>query len=124
MNSIFNERKVIIEKTHRDLLSLKNEMLFSPNGIYNRYKNPVLTRDHVPLHWRFDFNLKTNPFFMERIGFNATFNSGAIKWNDKYLLVVRVEGNDRKSFFAIAESPNGIDNFRFWDRPITIPQTE
>ena len=123
MNSLFNERKTVIEAQHEALLSEKNEMLFSTNGIYNRYKKPVLTREHVPLHWRFDFNPSTNPFFMERIGFNATFNSGAIKWNDKYLLVVRVEGNDRKSFFAIAESPNGIDNFRFWDRPISIPQS-
>ncbi len=123
MNSLFDERKAVIEAQHEALLSEKNEMLFSINGIYNRYKKPVLTREHVPLHWRFDFNPATNPFFMERIGFNATFNSGAIKWNDKYLLVVRVEGNDRKSFFAIAESPNGIDNFRFWNRPISIPQT-
>lgn len=124
MNSLFQERKTVIEKAHEALLTKKNEMLFSTNGIYNRYKNPILTRNHVPLHWRFDFNPNTNPFFMERIGFNATFNSGAIKWEGKYLLVVRVEGNDRKSFFAIAESPNGIDNFRFWDKPITIPQTD
>jgi 4-O-beta-D-mannosyl-D-glucose phosphorylase len=78
----------------------------------------------VPLKWRFDYNEKSNPYFMERIGFNATLNSGAIKLNGKYLLVVRVEGNDRKSFFAVAESPNGIDNFRFWDRPIVMPETE
>ena len=124
MNSIFEKRRSAIENAHHELLIKSNESLFSTNGVYNRYKNPILTRDHVPLHWRFDFNPETNPFFMERIGFNATFNSGAIKWNGKYLLVVRVEGNDRKSFFAIAESPNGIDNFRFWDRPITIPQTD
>jgi 4-O-beta-D-mannosyl-D-glucose phosphorylase len=124
MSSFFETRKAVIEKTHNELLYKKNEELFSTNGIYSRYKNPILTREHVPLHWRFDFNPGTNPHFMERIGFNAAFNSGAIKWKDKYLLVVRVEGNDRKSFFAIAESPNGVDNFRFWDRPITIPQTE
>ncbi len=124
MSTLFETRKAAIEKAHHDLLTQKNEELFSTNGIYSRFKNPILTREHVPLNWRFDFNPVTNPFFMERIGFNATFNSGAIKWNGKYLLVVRVEGNDRKSFFAVAESPNGVDNFKFWDKPITLPQTE
>ena len=109
--SLFEERMARIRHEHEALLSRPNNKLFSTNGIFNRYEYPVLTRDHVPLHWRFDFNQDTNPGFMERIGFNATFNSGAIKWNDKYLLVVRTEGNDRKSFFAVAESPNGIDNF-------------
>lgn len=122
--NLFAERKKVICEKHEELLEMKNEKQFSTNGIYNRYLNPILTRDHVPLHWRFDFNPDTNPYFMERIGFNATFNAGAIKLNGKYLLAVRVEGNDRKSFFAIAESPNGIDNFRFWDQPIRIPQCE
>jgi 4-O-beta-D-mannosyl-D-glucose phosphorylase len=122
-SNLFNERKDLIEKEHEALLSKKNEKLFSTNGVYNRYANPVVTRDHVPLHWRYDFDAASNPFFMERIGFNAAFNAGAMKWNGKYLLAVRTEGNDRKSFFAIAESPNGIDNFRFWDRPITLPET-
>ncbi len=122
-SNLFTQRKDVIEKEHEALITLKNEKLFSTNGVYNRYKNPILTRDHVPLHWRFDFNQSTNPYFMERIGFNAAFNSGAMKWNGKYLLAVRVEGNDRKSFFAIAESPNGTDNFKFWDRPITLPET-
>src|SRR5574344_406063 len=121
MTTLFETRKAAIEKAHTELLSKKNEELFSTNGIYSRFKNPVLTRDHAPLHWRFDLNPETNPFFMERIGINAAFNSGAIKWNGKYLLVVRVEGADRKSFFAIAESPNGVDNFKFWDYPITMP---
>lgn len=120
----FNERWARISEAHKEFLSAPNTAVFSTNGIYERYENPILTRDHIPLEWRFDMNPKTNPFFMERIGFNATFNSGAIKLNDKYLLVARVEGNDRKSFFAIAESDNGIDNFRFWKRPITIPQTD
>lgn len=120
---LFNQRKTKIQKEHEALLSRKNEKVFSTNGIFNRFKNPVLTRDHFPMEWRFDFNPDKNPFFMERIGFNAAFNAGAIKWKDKYLLAVRCEGNDRKSFFAIAESPNGIDNFRFWDRPITLPET-
>ena len=113
-----------LKAKHEELLSRKNIKSESGNGIYDRYKNPVLTAAHAPLHWRYDFNPETNPFLMERIGVNATLNSGAIKWNGKYLLVVRVEGNDRKSFFAIAESPNGIDNFRFWDEPVTIPETE
>lgn len=109
---------------HRELLSKKNEKSINGNGIYDRYINPILTAEHAPLSWRYDFNPETNPYLMERIGVNATLNAGAIKWNGKYVLVVRVEGNDRKSFFAIAESPNGIDNFRFWDEPVTLPETE
>lgn len=120
----YNERVKKIKTNHEELITKKNNALFSTNGIYERYENPILTRDHLPLNWRFDFNQKTNPYFMERIGFNAALNAGAIKLNGKYLLMVRVEGNDRKSIFAIAESPNGIDNFRFWDRPVTIPQTD
>ncbi|WP_304437597.1 glycosidase [Mangrovimonas sp. TPBH4] len=106
------------------LIAQKNEAIFSSNGIYNRYKNPIVTAAHVPLHWRFDLNENTNPNALERIGFNATFNAGAIKWKGKYVLCVRVEGNDRKSFFAMAESDNGIDNFQFWDQPCVIPQIE
>ncbi|MDI3521013.1 MAG: 4-O-beta-D-mannosyl-D-glucose phosphorylase [Anaerophaga sp.] len=123
-NELFNERLERVSREHEKLLTRLNERLFSTNGIYNRYRYPILTRNHVPLHWRFDMNPETNPYFMERIGFNATFNAGAIKWNGNYVLVVRVEGNDRKSFFAVAESPNGVDNFRFWDRPVTLPQNE
>ncbi len=121
--NLFWQRMDTIRKGHEALLTRKNEALFSVNGIYNRYKYPVVTRDHFPMEWRFDFNPKSNPFFMERIGFNAAMNSGAIKWKGNYLLAVRCEGNDRKSFFAIAESPNGIDNFRFRDRPMTMPET-
>lgn len=120
----FKERTQKIKTDFEALITKPNKCLFSTNGIYNRYQNPIVTRDHLPLNWRFDFDQKTNPYFMERIGFNAALNAGAIKLNGKYLLVVRVEGNDRKSIFAIAESPNGIDNFRFWDRPVTIPQTD
>jgi 4-O-beta-D-mannosyl-D-glucose phosphorylase len=120
----FNSRYEQIREKHTELIEVKNNSIFSMNGIYNRYENPILTRDHIPLEWRYDLNPKTNPFFMERIGFNAVFNSGAIKLNGKYLLIARVEGNDRKSFFAVAESPNGIDNFQFWDKPISIPQSE
>lgn len=93
------------------------------NGLFERYKYPVLTREHAPIHWRYDVNRDTNPYFMERLGINAVMNSGAIYLNGKYYLVARVEGNDRKSFFAVAESDNGIDNFRFWDYPILLPDT-
>lgn len=93
------------------------------NGLFERYKYPVLTREHAPIHWRFDVNQETNPYFMERLGINAVMNSGAIYLDGKFYLVARVEGNDRKSFFAVAESDNGIDNFRFWDYPILLPDT-
>ncbi|MEN8156745.1 MAG: glycosidase [Bacteroidota bacterium] len=120
---IFQQRQDTIRREHETLLARENEAIFSTNGIFQRHKHPVLTRDHFPMEWRYDFNPETNPLFMERIGFNAAFNAGAIKWKDKYLLAVRGEGNDRKSFFAIAESPNGVDNFRFWERPLTMPET-
>lgn len=121
----FQDRKVALEKEHKTLTEQKNETQNTiGNGIYQRYKNPVVTAAHVPLNWRFDLNEKTNPFLQERIGINAAFNAGAMKWNGKYLLSIRVEGIDRKSFFAIAESPNGIDNFKFWEKPCVIPQTE
>ncbi len=93
------------------------------NGVFQRYIYPVITAEHTPIFWRYDLNYKTNPFLMERIGINATFNSGAIEFDGKIFLMVRVEGADRKSFFAIAESSNGIDNFRFWDYPIQLPET-
>lgn len=118
----FSERKKWIETEHEALLSRSNLPLPSYNGIYTRYQYPILTAAHTPLSWRYDFNPETNPFFMERIGVNATLNSGAILLDGRYLLVVRVEGNDRKSFFAVAESPNGVDNFRFWPEPITMPE--
>lgn len=120
--SLFTERKQRILKDFEELITRPNEQLFSTNGIYNKYKYPVVTREHVPLEWRYDFDEKTNPYFMERISFNAAFNAGAMKLGDKYIVMVRTEGVDRKSFFAVAESPNGIDNFRFWDRPVTLPQ--
>ena len=120
----YNNRLHILKKEHESLISRKNKMIFSENGIFERYKYPILTAAHTPLEWRYDLNPETNPYLMERIGVNATMNSGAIKWNGKYLIIVRVEGNDRKSFFAIAESPNGIDTFRFWEYPIHLPDTD
>lgn len=118
----FEKKIAELRKRHEALLNLKNESLGEENGIYEKYVNPILTAAHTPLEWRYDFDEQTNPFLMQRIMMNATLNSGAIKWKDKYILVVRVEGADRKSFFAVAESSNGIDNFRFWDEPITMPE--
>ena len=116
----FKERLAWLRSGHEALLTKKNSPV-EGNGVYRRYVNPVLTGEHAPLEWRYDLNPGTNPYLMERFGIHAAFNAGAIKWNGRYLLVVRVEGADRKSFFAVAESPNGIDNFRFWDRPVTMP---
>lgn len=116
----FEYRKNLVLARYEELV-IRPNVAIEGNGIYERYQNPVITAEMVPPTWRYDFNPATNPFFMERIGVNATLNSGAMKWNGHYLLVVRVEGYDRKSFFAVAESPNGIDNFRFWDRPVTLP---
>ena len=106
------------------LINRKNEI--DPdfyNGIYDKYKYPVLTREHAPLIWQYDFNPETNPYFMKRLGINAVLNSGAIELNGKYYLVARVEGDDRKSFFAVAESDSPVDGFRFWDYPILLPDT-
>ena len=93
------------------------------NGIYERWTNPVLTRDHIPPFWMYDPNPETNPFMMQRLGVNAVFNSGAILLDGKFTLMARVEGNDRKSFFAVAQSDNGVDGFRFWDEPVLLPDT-
>ncbi|MFT3682662.1 MAG: glycosidase [Ferruginibacter sp.] len=124
MDTLFYKRQKQLEAAHKELLQLPNEMTAGSNGIFNRYKNPVLTAAHTPLFWRYDLNQQTNPYLMERFGINAVLNAGAIKLDDKYLLVARVEGTDRKSFFAVAESENGIDNFKFWDEPVTMPLTE
>lgn len=113
---------VELEKYNK-LINRKNVKSDFYNGIYDRYEYPVLTREHIPLHWRYDLNPETNPYFMERLGVNAVMNSGAIELNGKYYLVARIEGNDRKSFFGVAESDNGIDGFKFWDYPILLPDT-
>lgn len=124
MTSInFKDRLNMITKEFKTLVTLKNEPILPGNGIYTKYKNPVLTAAHVPLNWRYDLSRATNPYLMERFGINAVFNAGAIKWQGKYVVCARVEGADRKSFFAMAESDNGIDNFRFWDFPCHIPET-
>jgi 4-O-beta-D-mannosyl-D-glucose phosphorylase len=120
----FFNRLENLEAQYEALLLAQNEVEGLGNGVFQRYKNPILTAAHTPLHWRYDMNPSTNPFFMERFGINAVFNAGAIKWKGSYLLVARVEGLDRKSFFAVAESPNGIDRFRFWDQPIYMPETD
>jgi len=119
----FDKIKAMYE-AQENLLSRPNRPINTSNGIFQRWENPILTRQHIPLDWRYDLNEKSNPRLLERMGVNATLNSGAIYLNGKYLLVVRVEGDDRKSFFAVAESDNGIDNFRFWKYPITMPETD
>lgn len=124
MNTFFEDILTPLQQQHETLLQRQNTPLEDTNGIVRRYTHPVVTKDHIPLEWRYDLNPATNPFCLERIGVNACMNSGAIKWNGKYLLMVRVEGWDRKSFFAIAESPNGVDNFRFWERPVDLPDID
>lgn len=108
---------------HRALIRKPNFPKVSHNGIFQRWEHPVVTAAHTPIFWRYDLDANTNPLLLERLGVNATFNAGALYWQGKYLLVVRVEGYDRKSFFAIAESANGVDNFEFWNYPITMPET-
>ncbi len=120
----FKMRLAKLREEHEALISRRNYKAGTGNGIFDRYAYPVLTGAHAPLEWRYDLNPASNPYLMERFGINAAFNAGAMKFNGKYILAVRVEGYDRKSFFAIAESPNGIDNFRFWDYPVTMPETE
>lgn len=124
MDKVFNQRLQALQDVYHDLIERRNEKEELGNGVYDRYVNPVLTAQHAPVFWKYDLNPATNPYLMERFGINGVFNAGAIKYRGKYLVVARVEGTDRKSFFAVAESSNGIDNFQFWDYPIQIPQTE
>ncbi len=117
-------KQYFIEKEKQDrLIALKNTKSDFYNGVFDRYENPVLTRGHIPLFWKYDLNPATNPLFIERLGVNAVFNSGAIELDGTFYLVARVEGNDRKSFFAVAQSANGIDGFEFWDYPVRLPDT-
>lgn len=120
----FKHRLARLQDEQEQLISKTNEITGAGNGIFNRYKYPVLTAAHTPINWRYDLNASTNPYLLERFGINAVFNAGAIKFNNKYLVVARVEGADRKSFFAVAESADGINNFTFWDYPVDLPQTE
>jgi len=124
MANEFRERLAALQTCHDALIERPNIPLAQSNGVFQRWANPVVTADHTPLFWRYDLDPESNPFLMERLGVNATFNAGAISLEEKYLLVLRVEGADRKSFFAVAESPTGIDRFRFWDRPLVLPQTD
>ena len=117
ISELLNEQEALYNRVNKP-----DETFY--NGLFERYEYPVLTRDHVPVSWRYDFNPKTNPFGMERLGINAVLNSGALYINGKYYLVPRIEGNDRKSFFAVAESDSPVDGFRFWDEPIQLPDTE
>ena len=134
MKTIFEERLNLLRQRHEQLLARKNEQLnpdcsgqemfcHAGDGIYQKYRYPVLTAEHTPLEWRYDLSEKDNPYLMQRIMINAVLNAAAIRLDGRYLLVCRVEGADRKSFFAVAESPNGIDNFRFWEEPVTMPDT-
>lgn len=120
----FTTKQEEIYRSYNQLIKIPNIELPSENNLYNRFKNPVLTAGHIPPEWRFDFDHHVNPFLLERLGINSIFNSGAIKIDGKYILVPRIEGFDRKSFFAVAESDTGFDNFKFWPYPISIPQTE
>ena len=121
MQHDFSQRLSKLNERYSELVARPNEPRTPGNGIFLRYKHPVLTAAHAPLFWRYDLDKKANPFLMERFGINGVFNAGAIKWNNAYVLMVRVESWNRKSFFAIAESPNGIDNFRFWQSPVHMP---
>ena len=120
----YQEKVQALRQRHEALLQRKNQVMEGGNGIYEKYEYPILTAEHTPLEWKYDFNEKDNPFLMQRIMMNAVLNAGAIKLDGRYLLVCRVEGADRKSFFAVAESPNGIDHWRFWEEPVTMPDTE
>jgi 4-O-beta-D-mannosyl-D-glucose phosphorylase len=123
---LFNQKRIWnyeeLMRNHEQLIHMPNHPIPEKSGLISRYTNPVITAEHIPINWRYDLNAQSNPFGLERIGVNAAFNAGAIKWNDKFTLAVRVEGSDRKSYFAFAESPNGIDGFKFWEKPLLMPQ--
>ena len=116
----YKDKIAVLREAHEALLNRPNVKCQMTNGIYDKYQYPILTADHTPLEWRYDFNEQDNPYLMQRIMINAVLNAGAIKFNGKYTIVARVEGADRKSFFAVAQSDNGIDGWRFWPEPITM----
>jgi 4-O-beta-D-mannosyl-D-glucose phosphorylase len=123
MTTEFQARRQQLAKAHEDLMQRRNEALPEINGWFQRYRYPVLTGAHTPLFWRYDLNPDANPFLMERLGINGVFNVGAMEWKGNVVLMGRVEGNDRKSFFAVAESASGVDGFHFWDYPVVMPET-
>jgi 4-O-beta-D-mannosyl-D-glucose phosphorylase len=124
MTQQFKQRLAHLQAEHAQLINKQNEVADTGNGVFSRFKLPVLTAAHTPLAWRYDLDEQRNPYLMERFGINAVFNAGAIKYDGKYLMVARVEGADRKSFFAIAESADGVNNFKFWDYPVELPETD
>jgi 4-O-beta-D-mannosyl-D-glucose phosphorylase len=123
-NADFQARREALAAEHERLLQRRNQPLPESSGWFERFQYPVLTAAHTPLIWRYDFDAAANPLFLERMGINAAFNVGAMEWHGKVILMARVEGVDRKSFFAVAESETGVDGFRFWDRPVVMPETE
>jgi 4-O-beta-D-mannosyl-D-glucose phosphorylase len=124
MEDVFFQRITHLKEQHQKLLATANKKIVPGNGVFSRYKNPVLTAAHTPLFWRYDFNFDSNNYLMERFAINAVLNAGAIKLNGKYYVIPRIEASNRKSFFAVAESKNGIDGFKFWDYPVAIPETD
>jgi len=113
-----------LQRQHEQLIQRRNRPQPNGNGIFDRYEFPVLTAEHVPLFWRYDFNYAANPHLMTRLGINCVFNVGAIEWNGNIVLMTRTEGWDRKSFFAVAESKTGVDGFRYWDYPVRMPELD
>ncbi|HTG57363.1 MAG TPA: glycosidase [Niabella sp.] len=124
MSAVFDERKAALDRAYIELVNKKNIKQALGNGVYDRYVYPILTAAHTPVSWRYDLDRNTNPYLMERFGINAVLNAGAIRWEGKYLVMARVEAANRKSFFAIAESNNGIDGFKFRDYPVMLPGTD
>ncbi len=124
MNPEFRQKLASLFRNHEALIARKNQKAPGGNGIFERYLHPILTAEHTPVFWRYDLDPESNPHLMERMGINATFNAGALEWHGNILLIARVEGVDRKSFFAVTESQTGIDGFRFHDYPIRMPETD
>jgi 4-O-beta-D-mannosyl-D-glucose phosphorylase len=123
-NNSFRQKLKQLQRNHEALLRRPNHKQKSGNGIFQRYEFPVLTAEHTPLFWRYDFDRTANPQLLTRLGINSVFNAGAMEWNGNIVLLARVEGWDRKSFFAVAESKSGVDGFRFWDYPVRLPDLE